>query len=935
MAYDAARPWRLRTLSLLLPLILLTFVLRLYHLDSFSFWTDEGLTPLRAGYSLSEILSNRIIIQEGITRDTHPPLFYLLIHFTRLLWGESDFAYRYPSLLAGVLLVPLLFQLGRRLHNFSLGWIAALLTAVNPLQIWYSHEARMYTLLVLLAAAATYVLWRGLTRPDAGRYLLMYLVLAGLAVYTHYTAAFLIAAQGLFWAWLLWHRGQRRLLLAAGAVALLAAVPLVPFTVPRLFAGAEASYFYVAPLTMLQDVVRAFSLGVTADFHRPPIQLLALIALVLLLLGLYAARTWLRRTLLLLYLLATVLGLMAGSLLIKPMYQGARHIMIDSPALLLLVAWGIVYLWQQTNPAGRSLTAWVYRGSALLAGMAMIVGAVLSLHNLYHNPTYAKDDFRALARYVEQRAGERDIIVYNNAILLPLHTHYQVRSDVAVTALPVYPHLATDVAAQLAGLAQTYERIWFVTDPPADKRDDDRLVRRWLDEHLAVVDERSFHARTTVVEVVTYATAPQVLAQLPADSQPLAWQWDGLPSLAGVQLQFSQPAALPTLWLDLFWQGGASWTPAVNLRFSLRDPDGREWLVQEKKGALDHFTDKTWPTDGLVRQSYFLPVAPGTPPGTYALLLQPTGTDGSPPGEVQVLADIELAATTAWPVQPEQPATTPIRFDNGLTLAGITTPVQDVRPGHTLPFTLYWQASEPMSLDGIRYQLEVVGPDGTVLRQQGDPPGPGWLAQWPADVLVRHEGGLYFPPETQPGQYRLRWQLQQGEAVIPGRPSWRPWFTDSVYQGTVEVRPWPLVTTLPEQATLQPADFGPAIHLYGYDLRRPADDSLRLTLFWQVKAPPGGFYATFIHLVSAATGEIVTQTGFIPVDGVRPTSGWRAGEVLTDPYTLTLPADLLPGEYHLNVGFYNPDSGERLPVLAGGTEPQPHNQLTLTTITLP
>ena len=105
--------------------ILLAYGLRLINLGAFSFWTDEGLTPLRSGYSIIEILSNRILIQEAISKDTHPPFYYLIIHLTQQLWGETDFAYRYPSLLAGVLLVPLLYQFGRRLQNKRVGLLAA------------------------------------------------------------------------------------------------------------------------------------------------------------------------------------------------------------------------------------------------------------------------------------------------------------------------------------------------------------------------------------------------------------------------------------------------------------------------------------------------------------------------------------------------------------------------------------------------------------------------------------------------------------------------------------------------------------------------------------------------------------------------------------------------------------------------------------------
>ena len=140
------------------------------------------------------------------------------------------------------------------------------LAAVDPLQVYYGQEARMYTLLVLLATGMSYALWRALRgeesltqrrkerqakRSELGvfaslrehsllRWMFLYAILAALAVYTHYTAVFLVAAQALFWAWLLWRAGLRWVIIGALAVAALAAVPLVPYTLPRLSSGGEA-----------------------------------------------------------------------------------------------------------------------------------------------------------------------------------------------------------------------------------------------------------------------------------------------------------------------------------------------------------------------------------------------------------------------------------------------------------------------------------------------------------------------------------------------------------------------------------------------------------------------------------------------------------------------------------------------------------------------
>ncbi|HFQ93856.1 MAG TPA: hypothetical protein ENK32_07600 [Anaerolineae bacterium] len=930
----------------LLLIILLGFGLRLANAEAFSFWTDEGLTPLRSGYTVGEILSNRIVIQDGVTKDTHPPLFYLLIHFSRRLFGETDFAFRYPSLLAGILAIPLAYQLGRRLDRRNLGLLFALLTAVNPLQIWYANETRQYTLLVLLTMGATYVLWRAmqveieeqaqakfsnfssLTIPQ---YLVLYILLAGLALYTHYSTFFLIAGQGLFWLWLLWRKGYRKLLAGTAVAVILLAIPLIPFTVPRFFKGYEANFYYVQPQIMLQDVYRFFALGRSVDYLSPLITWLTLAGLGLALLGLYAAKPNLRRLFLLVYLLSVVFGLMAGSL-VKPMYQGARHIMIGSPAFLLLMAWGVIYAARRAfpSPSPHSLTPLPPRrivwGLIFILGLlTAVAGPIISLNNYFAREQFIKDDYRAMIRFIEANAGENDVIVYNNAILLPLHQHYQTRADIALTASPVYPYAASDVSIpQLEELAQTYDRIWFVTEPPADKRDKTGLVENWLDEHLTRVGEYTFPSATSIVRTQVYETGPQTAAALPENGRPLNITWPNLPPLTGVVLNFTQPVTQPALWFDLFWENQPIPDKNMALRFNLRGADGRAWWAQQESPLHNG-----WPEgEGLVRQSYRLPLPPGTPPGRYPLLAQPftAGSDDAL-GDPQPLVEVELAGdfrdVPGWPTAV---------FQNGVVLRQIEMPDTAVRPGHNLPLTLFWQIAGDHQ--NLRYELEVVGPDGAVLRRQSDPPGAQWLAEWPDGLYLAERAGLYFPPETEPGTYRLRWRLLEDGETVRGRPFWRPWLSEKVTAGSVTVQPWPLETSLPDGVTLlEDARFGDAIELAGFDLARPSTDTLALTLYWRATAAPEQNYFSFVHLVNE-DGEIVTPKGFVPAEGLRPTKGWRAGEVIADPYTLELPPDLPPGTYELRAGLYQPDDGVR-PLVTLQGQPQPDNQLLLSKLFLP
>ncbi len=868
---DFTRRRSLAPLLLLLALILLGFWLRVHNLDAFSFWTDEGLTPARSGYPIAQILRNEIVIQGYVSTDTHPPLYYLIIHLTRQLFGLSDFAFRYPSVLFGVLLIPLLYQLGRRLpapspfgrgsdesageqgsrgagerrgHALSLGLLVALLTTVNPLQVYYSQEARMYTLLVLLATGMSTVLWRALReeqnltqrRKDAktrrflgfavfaslrahslSSWLLLYAVLAALAVYTHYTAVFLVAAQALLWGWLLWRAGLRRLIIGLLVVAALAAIPIVPYTLPRLSSGGEANYFPVAPLTVLQDVVRFFHLGLTVDFALPVVRALNGVALGLLLVGVWAAGRPLSSPLprgegarnylppasllprsparllqpifLLSWLLAVPLGLIVGSALFKPMYQGVRHIMAGSPAFLLLVGYGLWALLSssiqrkdaktQRRKDAKAYSAFApLRLCAFAFILLLLGGAAVALVNLYTNPAYAKDDFRAIVRFIETRAGGQDAVVYNNAVLLPLHEHYRLRPDLTVTALPVYPQMATGQEPELAALATEYSRVWFITDPPADGRDEDALIHVWLDANLLEVSDRRFAAWTTEARVLGYATDTRAgeqgsggageSASAPLPPCPPA----PLLSITSVTLECysidRSPLTLPTLWIDFWWRGEQ---PAGNtqLVFTLTGPDGAEQYRRAhpllRQGNFD------WNPAAPNRLSYDLPLPPGLPPGSYTLAVGPEGQAGV------ALGAVEIASTDTWPASPEllfaeselaavgrRPSAV---WPNGLELAAVVPWDDHVLAGNNLPLTIFWRVGPGgIDLTNVRYRLEVIGRGGEVLRSQEARPGAAWLGGVAPGALLREVTSLYFRPETPPGGYRLRWTLLDGEQVI-------------------------------------------------------------------------------------------------------------------------------------------------------------------------
>jgi len=95
-----------------------------------------------------------------------------------------------------------------------------------------------------------------------------------------------------------------------------------------------------------------------------------------------------------------------------------------------------------------------------------------------------------------------------------------------------------------------------------------------------------------------------------------------------------------------------------------------------------------------------------------------------------------------------------------------------------------------------------------------------------------------------------------------------------------------------------------------------AGDALELTLNFRAENGFSREWAIFAHVISA-DGHIWAQKDGFPREGTFPTTAWMAGEYITDRRTITLPADIPPGEYRLEIGLYDPRTFERVPVDGG------------------
>ena len=136
---------------------------------------------------------------------------------------------------------------------------------------------------------------------------------------------------------------------------------------------------------------------------------------------------------------------------------------------------------------------------------------------------------------------------------------------------------------------------------------------------------------------------------------------------------------------------------------------------------------------------------------------------------------------------------------------------------------------------------------------------------------------------------------------------------DRYYAHAQTIGKFEIYTPAP-RAHLQSADFGNAVALVGWSAQPETlqAGNLQLTLVWQAKQVMNRRYTTFVHFEKA--GGTVTQDDHEPRGGIYPTTHWAANEMVRETYALNVPEDLSPGKYALRVGWYDTETGDRLPV---------------------
>lgn len=640
--------------------LLVGFGVRLFRLGAESLWYDETVSVYLAQQSIPDLIAHT-------ARDIHPPGYYLFLHIWQVLTAPSlqhglEFLYAWPSLMAGMLLLPLIFALGQRWFGPRVALTALWLGALHPFALWYSQEVRMYTVGAALGLLCLWAADKWLV-DRSWRALVVYTLAGAVALYVLYYAAFALAAINLIIVGRIFlhgsaapersHRQAIRQWIMAQIGVLALWLPWLPIAWRQVTDPPVPSWRGDVDLgEALGESLSALLVGQSGQGLYVLFSLISLVVLIGFLC--YTKQNTLHSVALFVYIFVPLFLILVLSTSVTPIYHVRYFFTYAALApLLLAVALEILARWRVAHLAGI---------------VVLLVLSGWSLIEFWQDPLYRADDHRTAVQTLAIGWRPGDAILVNAGWVYPVLSVYwpekpshaqlsvppplQTRSRILDYANKIdgpsllttgsvagptslgwglaesdfYAMPADQATAALQRIAGDHARIWHyrlydtVSDPAG-------LLRAELDQLGSLAVDLPFVGRD-FVRLQRYDLPTADIIFCPEGGVGKRYG-DFLRLVGSAAPTVARSGAF--LYVTLCWEAleSISAYPA-GLRASLRLYDGNDQMIAQIDDGPLRGTDM-WQPGERGRIPLGLPIPPSTPAGIYFLdLIVYDGSNGEP-----------------------------------------------------------------------------------------------------------------------------------------------------------------------------------------------------------------------------------------------------------------------------------------------------------------
>lgn len=671
-------------------LTVFAFLLRRFHLGTESLWFDEADIVAMSRQPLGNLI-------DAFTKaGENGPLYTLMLHFWMLLYDNvpgvarvmhilfgSTFEapIRGLAMIFGTLGVPAMYLLAHKIGGRALGFTSALLLAINPFDLWYSQDAKMYTLLVLMTLLTTWLYLLALERNTALLWLL-YVLATWIMLTAHSLSGLVLLAQIASTPFLL--RAARRqqprdvqnarkpanphwiwaFTLIIGPV-----LPIIWLRAAALITGTvESGNWYSATnlLDILLTIFVKFAVNqatpwqINSNFAVSWEGIGALTMGALAVLGAITflqqnrkapnkATTYSPQSVIVLSLWLIPVALFWLLTIALPLFH-PRYLIMALPAYLILAAAGI-------------LTLWRWNSAAVLAPVGLLVITVAAaIFSVNFSNIPQKEDWRAAIQYVQDHIRLRDAIVpFPGYLQTAVKVYYKPggaafvpdRPIGTITSLSTEDYGTREMEDELRRISYCNERIWLIVSPVrAEEEDPQNAVLQWFQYNYLTFDTQVFNGVTvygiSFNQVLDcWSPAPDYLEQHTFEN--------GL-SFEGYIYELRDQGDKPVqpdasyLPLTLFWKAQTSLPEDYEARIDVISPTG-EVVKSDALGPLNgYFPTSQWHPPLSLMDYRDIRLPGGLTPGDYTIKLQ-VYPEGQPDKPLKLQGEAGDTITFKQPLQ--------------------------------------------------------------------------------------------------------------------------------------------------------------------------------------------------------------------------------------------------------------------------------------------